>query len=199
MIIIDNIKKTYNNQVVLDIDKLSLEEGKIYIVIGSNGSGKSTLAKILSGLLLDDSGKKLKLVSSTNPNKVLNIGYIPQKPYIFDMSMEKNIMINGNDLSKCNELISKFGISYLKGKNAKKLSGGEQQKMGLARFMMKDYDLAILDEPTSAMDNISRNNALEIIKEYAKNKTLIMITHDLDALDNINGQIIKLDCGKIVC
>ena len=199
MIIIGNIKKTYNKQVVLDINNLSLEEGKIYIVIGSNGSGKSTLAKILSGLLLDDSGKELKLVSNTNPNKVLSIGYIPQKPYIFDMSMEKNIMINGNDLSKCNELISKFGISYLKGKNAKKLSGGEQQKMGLARFMMKDYDLAILDEPTSAMDNVSRNNALEIIKEYAKNKTLIMITHDLDALDNINGQIIKLDCGKIVC
>ena len=78
------------------------------------------------------------------------------------------------------------------------MSGGEQQKMGLARFMMKDYDLAILDEPTSAMDNDSKLNAIDIIKEYSKGKTLIMITHDTSNLNEIVDSIIKLDCGKIV-
>ena len=198
MINIGNIKKTYNNQVVLDIDNLSLEEGKTYAVIGSNGSGKSTLAKIISGLLIDDSGKIKNIVSDTNPTNSLTIGYIPQKPYIFDMSLEKNIMINGNDKEKCLRLIDRFDIAYLKGKNAKKMSGGEQQKMGLARFMMKDYDLAILDEPTSAMDNDSKLNAIDIIKEYSKGKTLIMITHDTSNLNEIVDSIIKLDCGKIV-
>ena len=198
MINIKNIKKTYNNQIVLDIDSLSLEEGNFYIIIGPNGSGKSTLAKILSGLLTDDSGKKLELVSCDNTKKRLNIGYMPQKPYIFDMSMEKNILINGKDNLKLNQLISKFDISYLKGKNAKKLSGGEQQKMGLCRFMMKDYDVAILDEPTSAMDNVSKLKIIKIIKDYTKNKTVIMITHDLSLFENVNGKIIKLDCGKIV-
>ena len=114
------------------------------------------------------------------------------------MSLEKNILLNGNDKTKCNQLIHLFDISYLKGKNAKKLSGGEQQKMGLARFMMQDYDLAIFDEPTSAMDEISKENAMNIIKHYAKGKTVIMITHDLARINDIADEVIKIDCGKIV-
>lgn len=198
MINIDSIKKTYNNQIVIDVKNLSLEEGKIYIIIGANGSGKSTLARIISGLLVDDSGKVIKLVSDKDIDKKLNIGYLPQKPYIFDMSLEKNILLNVNNKTKCNQLIDLFGITYLKGKNAKRLSGGEQQKMSLARFMMKDYDLAILDEPTSAMDEISKEKAIDIIKKYSKNKTVIMITHDLSKIYNIADKVIKLDCGKII-
>ena len=70
--------------------------------------------------------------------------------------------------------------------------------MGLARLMMKDYDLVILDEPTSAMDEVSKNKAIKIIKEYAKNKTLIMITHDLSKVNEIADYTIRLECGKII-
>ena len=197
MINIRNIKKTYNNQVVLDIENFSLEEGKIYAIIGPNGSGKSTLAKIIAGLLIDDSGIKKKIID--NSGKILDVSYLPQKPYIFDLSLEKNLLLNGNDKEKCDEIIKKFDIEYLRGKNAKKFSGGEQQKMGLARLMMKDYDLVILDEPTSAMDEISKTRAIDIIKEYAKNKTLIMITHDLSKVNDIADYTIRLECGKIIC
>ena len=196
MINLGNIKKTYNNQVVLDIENFSLEEGKIYAVIGPNGSGKSTLAKIIAGLLIDDSGVKKSVV--TDFGTKLEVAYLPQKPYIFDMSLENNLMLNGKDKNKCDEQITKFEIGYLKGKNAKKFSGGEQQKMGLARLMMKDYDLVILDEPTSAMDEVSKNKAIKIIKEYAKNKTLIMITHDLSKVNEIADYTIRLECGKII-
>ena len=197
MINIRNIKKTYNNQVVLDIENFSLEEGKIYAIIGPNGSGKSTLAKIIAGLLIDDSGIKKKIID--NSGKILDVSYLPQKPYIFDLSLEKNLLLNGNDKEKCDEMIKKFDIGYLRGKNAKKFSGGEQQKMGLARLMMKDYDLIILDEPTSAMDEISKTRAIDIIKEYVKNKTLIMITHDLSKVNDIADYTIRLECGKIIC
>lgn len=196
MINLGNIKKTYNNQVVLDIKNFSLEEGKIFAVIGPNGSGKSTLAKIIAGLLIDDSGVKKSVV--TDLGIKLEVAYLPQKPYIFDMSLEKNLMLNGKDKNECDEQITKFEIGYLKGKNAKKFSGGEQQKMGLARLMMKDYDLVILDEPTSAMDEVSKNKAIKIIKEYAKNKTLIMITHDLSKVNEIADYTIRLECGKII-
>lgn len=198
MIKLGNIKKTYNNQVVLDIENLSFEEGKVYVVIGPNGSGKSTLVKIIAGLIIDDSGSVKNIVSDISGKK-LNLGYLPQKPYIFDMSLEKNIMLNGKDKEKAEKLIKTFNLEHLSGRNAKKFSGGEQQKMGLARFMMQDYDLAILDEPTSAMDEFSKNNAIRIIKEYAKNKTLIMITHDLSKVNEIADFTIKMDCGKIVC
>lgn len=199
MIKLGNIKKTYNNQVVLDIEDFSIEEGKIFAVIGPNGSGKSTLAKILSGLLTDDSEKKKVLVSDKDSKRSLSVAYFPQNPYIFDIGLEKNLLINGNDKKKCNELIKRFEIEYLKGKSAKKFSGGEQQKMGLARFMMKDYDVAILDEPTSAMDEVSKDKAIEIIKEYAKGKTLIMITHDLSKVNVIADYVLRMECGKIVC
>lgn len=198
MIIVKRIKKTYNGQVVLDIENFALEEGKIYAVIGPNGSGKSTLAKILAGLLIDDSGKKKELTSDLYIGKKINVAYLPQKPYIFDISLEKNLMINGTDKKKCEELIEKFEIGYLKGKNAKKFSGGEQQKMGLARLMMQDYDVAILDEPTSAMDEVSKNKAISIIKEYAEGKTLIMITHDLSKVNEIADYVLRMECGKIV-
>lgn len=190
MIQFGKIKKSYNGQVVLDIDDFSIEKGKIYAITGTNGSGKSTLAKILAGILNDD--------SSRNIDTGLSIGYVPQKPYVFDLTLEKNILINGNDKAKCEKLIDEFGIGYLKGKRAKGFSGGEQQKLALARFMMKDYEIAILDEPTSAMDEKSQARAEENIINYAKGKTLIIITHDKSQINKIADKTITMNGGKIV-
>ena len=193
MINFGKIKKTYNGQVVLDIDNFSIEENKTYVITGSNGSGKSTLAKIIANLIPDDNN----IVKSLNLENKYLIGYLAQKPYVFDMNLEKNILINNNDKNKCESLIKKFSLEHLRGKSAKKFSGGEQQKMSLARFMMKDYDIVILDEPTSAMDENSKKTAVDIIEEYTKNKTMIMITHDLPCVEHIADYIIKMDDGKM--
>ena len=193
MIDFGKIKKTYNGQVVLDIDNFSIEENKTYVITGSNGSGKSTLAKIIANLIPDDNN----IVKSLNLEDKYLIGYLAQKPYVFDMNLEKNILINNNDKNKCESLIKKFSLEHLRGKSAKKFSGGEQQKMSLARFMMKDYDIVIFDEPTSAMDENSKKTAVDIIEEYTKNKTMIMITHDLPCVEHIADYIIKMDDGKI--
>ena len=195
MISFGSIKKTYNNQLVLDIDDFRVDDGLNYIITGPNGSGKSTLAKILAGLILDDSG--IKKIPMSDANKVLSVGYLTQKPYVFDMNLEKNIMIKNYDKDKCEELINELNISYLKKKNAKKFSGGEQQKMSLARFMMDDYDVVILDEPTSAMDEASKINAMRIIEKYVLDKTLIMISHDLKQIEDKNKTIIKMENGRI--
>jgi len=195
MIQFGKIKKSYNGQVVLDVEDFSVEEGKIYVITGPNGSGKSTLAKILAGIMLDDSGK---VKQPTINNKIISVGYAPQKPYIFDLNLEKNILVNGKDRKKCESLINKFEIEYLKGKNARKFSGGEQQKLALARFFMQDYDLAILDEPTAAMDKNSQTKAEKIIREYVKGKTLIMITHNIEQIKNIADVNIVMNNGKIV-
>ena len=190
MIQFGKIKKSYNGQIVLDIDNFSIEKGKIYAITGTNGSGKSTLAKIIAGIINDDSNRKIETG--------LSVGYVPQKPYVFDLTLEKNIMINGNDKNKCEKLINDFGIGYLKGKRSKGFSGGEQQKLALARFMMKDYDLAILDEPTSAMDEKSQEIAERIILDYAKGKTMIIITHDKSQINKIADKIINMNGGKII-
>lgn len=195
MISFGSIKKTYNNQLVLDIDEFKVKDELNYIITGPNGSGKSTLAKILAGIILDDSG--IKKQPKNENNKVLSIGYLTQKPYVFDMNLENNIMIKNNDKDKCEKLVNELNISYLKKKNAKKFSGGEQQKMSLARFMMDDYDVVILDEPISAMDEASKINAMRIIEKYVLDKTLIMISHDLKQIEDKNKIIIKMENGKI--
>ena len=195
MIRFGDIKKTYNNQMVLDINDFKVEDGLNYIITGPNGSGKSTLAKILAGLILDDSG--IKKIAKNDKNDILSVGYLTQKPYVFDMNLERNIMIKNNDKDKCEYLINELNISNLKKKNAKKFSGGEQQKMSLARFMMNDYDIVILDEPTSAMDEKSKMNAMRIIEDYVKDKTLIMISHDLKQIEDKRMNIIRMENGKI--
>lgn len=195
MINFGKIKKTYHMQNVLDIDNFSIEENKIHVVTGSNGSGKSTLAKVLSGIIPDDDGN-IKKVYKTDGSEY-SVGYLTQKPYVFDLSLERNILINGNDKNKCNKLIDEFGIGYLRGKNAKSFSGGEAQKMGLARFMMNDYDIVIFDESTSAMDEGSKKNAARILREYAKDKTVIVITHDLTQIKDFANSIIDMRGGKI--
>ena len=195
MIRFGDIKKTYNNQMVLDIKDFKVEDGLNYIITGPNGSGKSTLAKILAGLILDDSG--IIKIAKNDKNDILSVGYLTQKPYVFDMNLERNIMIKNNDKDKCGNLINELDISYLKKKNAKKFSGGEQQKMSLARFMMNDYDIVILDEPTSAMDEKSKMNAMRIIEDYVKDKTLIMISHDLKQIEDKRMNIIRMENGKI--
>ena len=188
MIEFGNIKKTYNNQVVLDLTNFSIENGKITAITGPNGSGKSTLARILAGIISSD---------DKTINCKMKVAYLPQKPYVFDLTLEKNILINGGDREKCEKLINSFGITYLKSKRAKGFSGGEQQKLALARLMMKDYDLVILDEPTSAMDEKSQNVAEKIILEYAKNKTLVIITHDKSQISKIADKTIFMNNGKI--
>ena len=190
MIQFGKIKKSYNGQIVLDIDDFSIEQGKIYAITGTNGSGKSTLARIIAGILPDDNNRLIETGYKT--------GYVPQKPYVFDLTLEKNIMINGNDKEKCEKIINSFNIGYLKGKSAKGFSGGEQQKLSLARFMMQDYDIAILDEPTSAMDEKSQEMAEELILNYAKGKTMIIITHDKSQINKIADKTINMNGGKIV-
>lgn len=192
----NNIKKSYNGKLILDIKKLSIEDGKTYVIMGSNGSGKTTLVKILCGIENIDGNICIK-------NKDVKIGYAPQKPFVFDMSLMDNLKVvcdikDRNKVSrKAETLISEFGIEYLKNKNAKRFSGGEKQKLGLARLFMNDYDLVILDEPTSAMDDDSINIAENIIKEYTKNKTLLLITHDIEQAKRFSHEIHILKNGDI--
>ena len=216
MINIKKLKKTYNDKLILDIDELVLNENNIYAIIGENGSGKSTLAKILAGIVKTDSNDDMynifinQIENKNSIDKSNLIGYLSQKPYIFDMSLEKNILINNNkknDKLKLNQLIKDFNIDYLRNKNAKKFSGGEKQKLSLARFMIREYKISIFDEITSAMDtNAIRVAEKNIIKyfnnEYdtngIKNKIIIMITHDIEQAKRMTNNILVVQNKKLV-
>lgn len=153
---------------------LSLEPGKLYAVIGANGSGKSTFSRVVSGVLPADQGQPVVPPS-------LSVGYLPQKSYGYHMTVQKNLLLVRNDTQRASRLMKAMQLTHLAGKPAHRLSGGETARMALARLMMKDYDLVILDEPTASMDMESTILSEQSIRQYLHETgcTLLLVTHSL--------------------
>ena len=184
--------KTYNKRVVLNLPELELPEGQITAVIGPNGSGKSTFAKILTGIERED-GKRPVLPD-------VSVGYLPQKSFPFRMSTEKNLLMNGTDPALAAELMKALDIGGLAKQSAKRLSGGETARMALARLLMRQYQLLILDEPTSAMDMESTLAAERLISGYCRKTgcAVMLITHSLQQARRVADRILFLHQGELI-
>jgi len=188
---IEAFSKTYEDVTVLDFPGMELEKGKVYGVIGANGSGKSTFAKILAGILPAD--KRGKLLQA-------KVGYMPQKNYAFRMSTKANILMNGKEENKAEALMDALQIRHLEHKRADRLSGGETARMALARLMMKNYELVILDEPTAAMDMETSSLSEEMIVEYVRESgcTLLLVTHSLQQAKRIASRVLFFHKGELL-
>lgn len=189
---ISAFSKTYEGRTVLDFPGIELEPGKIYAVIGANGSGKSTFAKILAGVLkADRKGQFLDTAS---------VGYMPQKNYAFRMSTRANILLNGKDTARAEQLMDAIQIRHLESKRADRLSGGETARMALARLMMKRYDVAILDEPTAAMDMETTLLSENLIARYVRETgcALILVTHSLQQARRVTDEVWYFHKGKLL-
>ena len=189
---IEAFSKTYDGVTVLDFPGMELQPGKIYAVIGANGSGKSTFAKILSGVLAAD--KKGKYLNTDS------IGYMNQKNYAFRMTTKANILLNGKNEARADELMDAIQICHLKNKRADRLSGGETARMALARLMMKRYDVAILDEPTAGMDMEATSLSEELIVRYVQETgcALVLVTHSLQQARRIADEVLFFHKGKLL-
>lgn len=195
MITITNLKKSYGNRVVLDIDSLSVKKGECVVLVGHNGSGKSTLLKILAGTLRQSEGE----FSSEG-----KLYYLPQNCLAFNRSVRRNITycLEGDRKSKnarCEEILTAFNLKHLENKNAKTLSGGECQRLCLARVLSRKADIILLDEPTSAADKESRAIINSLILSYQKKTgcTVIMTSHTEEIPDFECYKTISLCDGKI--
>ena len=185
------LQKQYDGRMVLDTPELTLEKGKLYALVGANGSGKSTFARILAGIISSDNHRRLP--------ENCRVGYLPQKGYAFRTTVLKNILLGNGDEKKAQELIRDFSLEDLKRQQARSLSGGEIQRMCLARILMKTYDLLILDEPTSAMDRKSILRSEEILGERRDGgDTILLITHSVQQASRLADEVIFLDGGKLI-
>ena len=182
--------KTYEGRTVLDFPGMVLEPGTITAVIGANGSGKSTFARILAGALKPD--RRIKPIDG--------IGFMPQKNYAFRMSLRKNLLLNGDDEARAEEMIECLQLAPLADKRADKLSGGETARMALARLMMKKYELVLLDEPTAAMDMETTLLSEELIGHYVQETgcALILVTHSLQQARRIADRVWYFHKGKLL-
>lgn len=188
--ILPAFSKTYHGVKVLDFPGLELQPGKIYAILGANGSGKSTFAKIAAGVLPAD--QKCRIPGS--------VGYLPQKPYAFRMTLRKNILLTAGRPEQADELMRTLSLTELKEKRADRLSGGETARMAMARLMMKRYDMVILDEPTAAMDMESTSAAEELILKYVRETdcVLILVTHSLQQARRVADEAIFFHKGRLL-
>lgn len=188
--ILPAFSKTYHGVKVLDFPGLELQPGKIYAILGANGSGKSTFAKIAAGVLPAD--QKCRIPGS--------VGYLPQKPYAFRMTLRKNILLTAGRPERADELMRTLSLTELKEKRADRLSGGETARMAMARLMMKRYDMVILDEPTAAMDMESTSAAEELILKYVRETgcVLILVTHSLQQARRVADEAIYFHKGRLL-
>jgi len=197
-----NLSVKYQNAIILNNINFTVDKGDYIAVVGPNGSGKTTLIKTLLALIEKSEGK---IEFSTK-----KIGYLQQKISIADSNFPSNVreiirsglLINKKskiyssiDNEKVDSIIEKLGIEDIKYKLIGKLSGGQIQKALLARAIISDPDILILDEPTTALDPNSRDFFYNYIKELneKENKTIILVSHDIGAVGKFAKKILYLD------
>lgn len=195
--ILSPFTKTYQNKRVLDFPGFTLPSGQVCAVIGANGSGKSTLAKIVAGTLPPDDGGPIR-------DKNLTVGYMPQRSYPFQMSVMNNVLLNGGRSAQQRQtaagLLDRLGIGHLANQKAHHLSGGETARMALARLLIRDYDLLVLDEPTAAMDIQSTILAEQLTADYQARTgcSILWITHSLKQAQRVAHRALFLCQGRLI-
>ncbi len=192
MIEIKNVRKIYSARTVLDVKELKIKKGESVALTGANGSGKSTLLKVIAGVINYEG-------IVTAPDKIL---YMPQKTMCFDMSVLKNVTYSLKGNKKENEekamaALEKTGIADLYKKNALTLSGGESARLSLARLLVKDCSVLLLDEPTGAVDVEGTEIIEKAVKEYIreKNAALVIATHSPLQARRMCSRVIMLEKG----
>lgn len=204
---IKDLIKKYGDKTILDIDELTIEEGKITGITGPNGSGKSTLLNIISGIDKDYIGKIQYDDKPLNKEITKNMTYVFQKPYLFRRRVYENIayplrLRNTHKESKeklIKKIIKDLEIEDLENKKAHLLSGGESQKVASARALVFKPKILLLDEPTSNIDPESiKILEREILKFNKETKaTVIIVTHNVEQSKRLCHNIIYLQGGKV--
>ncbi|NLK99289.1 MAG: ATP-binding cassette domain-containing protein [Clostridiales bacterium] len=209
----NRLRFLYDNRVIIDNLDLNIRQGENLALVGESGSGKSTLIKLLSGLLKPQGGK-LSIgrydLSSIDLNSYYDyITYIPQESPIFDGTLRENLVFDKNvddqEIIKALEQVELLdlynkldkGLDTELGERGTILSGGERQRLALARLWFSQADLVILDEATSAMDNITEEIVMNRVMDLLQTQTVIVIAHRLSSIRNFE-HIVVLREGRIV-
>lgn len=190
-----NLVQRYGDRCVLDIPALQLRDSGSYALLGANGAGKSTLLQLLADRLHDRSHPE-------------SLGSLPQKPYAFSLSVRQNIEIGlpaGAGLSRVERRhlverqLHEFGLESLAHQRADQLSGGEAQKLALARLLAIPRRVLLLDEPAASMDLQGIQLAGQAISRYrAQNPgLLLLVSHQLDLVRQLTDESIFLDRGRL--
>lgn len=203
-----------NNKTIFENLNIKLYPGQKVGLVGYSGGGKSTFIKLILRLIEPSSGSIL--IDNQNINTIIldsltnNITIIPQNPDILHRSIADNIkfvkpeasnqeVILASKKAHCHAFISSLpdGYDTLVGERGVKLSGGQIQRLAIARAFLKNSSILLLDEPTSSLDSVTENNIQKSLQELMKNKTTLVIAHRLSTLKELD-RILVFENGKII-
>lgn len=210
----ENVSFGYTDKKIINDLSFSLEENKSYALVGSSGSGKSTIAKLISGFYKVDSGV-IKIgnrsISSYSEEALINnIAFVFQNVKLFKTSIYDNVKIGKTDasyeevmtamnLAGCNSILDKFSEREQTqiGTKGVYLSGGEKQRIAIARAILKDAKIIIMDEASAAVDPENEYELQRAFSNLIKDKTVIMIAHRLPSIRNVD-EILVMDNGEVI-
>lgn len=212
-IAIRNLSFQYEERKIIDGLSLSIQKGEKIAFVGESGSGKSTLIKILLGLLKYNQGEvrlgDMELKEICLNNLYDRVSYLSQDAPVFDGTIKENLVFEKQvSVEQMLGVLSEVQLSHLVenlaeglnteiGEKGTCLSGGEKQRLALARLWFEDSELVILDEATSAMDNLTEENVMKSVMQKMKDKTVIAIAHRLNSIAGFD-RIILFKEGRIV-
>lgn len=210
----ENVTFKYKDENILKNVNLSIPEGKVTALVGPSGSGKSTVTRVAARFWDVSSGKVTmdgKDIRQCNPDKYLyKFSEVFQDTYLFEDTIAGNIgfgregagmdeIINAAKAAECHDFIMRMpqGYDTKVGEGGTTLSGGERQRIAIARALLKDAPIIILDEATASLDAVNEMAVQAAINRLVKNRTVIVIAHKLKTVRNADN-IIVLDEGRVV-
>ena len=209
MIIAKDIKKKYNDQEVLRGIDLKIDKNEFVVILGASGSGKSTLLNILSGLEKSDSGEVVydnESISDYSEKQLTKfrkdkIGFVFQQYYLLNnLTVEQNVKVGANlaNNKEYVDIIKELGLEDRLSKYPNELSGGEQQRVSIARALAKKPTVLFLDEPTGALDEETGRKILEYLLKLKDKShfTMIMVTHN-ENIAELANKIIHVGSGRV--
>lgn len=207
---IKNVSKQYGGEFALRDVSLSIGKG-LNFIIGASGSGKTTLLKILSGMEQSFDGEvfycgqSVKALTEQDKSYFYNhiFGFVWQDFNLLeDLTVLENVMLpqylkDKQDKKAVLKVLRELKISELADQKVSKLSGGQKQRVAIARELIKNPQVIIADEPTSALDEKASETTLEILRDIAKLRTVIVVTHDTSLID-VKSKVYELDKGELI-
>ena len=219
MLKLKNVSKFYYNKGIIasGFTKINLElkMGEFIAITGESGSGKSTLLNVISGLDSYEEGEMYingketshyteKDFEEYRRKYIANIfqSFNLINSYTVYQNVELVLLLNGYKKKevkkKILDIIDQVGLTKFKNTKVSKLSGGQKQRVAIARAMVKDTPIIVADEPTGNLDTESAKEVIEILKKVAKNKLVVVVTHNIEQIEEYATRIIKMHDGRII-
>ena len=228
LISVNNLKKSFGGLKAVDVQDLSFKEGELTSIIGPNGAGKTTFFDLISGFQNADSGSiflKDKDISNAQPYKIARMGMVRtfQLTKVFDrMTVMENLLFSGSNIKndsflrsfiklnsqklyesnlreKANEIMNDLNIGHMANSYARELSGGQKKLLELARSIINEPEILLLDEPLAGVNPKLAEDILSLITKLSESGiTIIMVEHNIEAVMKVSERIVVLAEGSLI-